>query len=117
MLLHPLVAHAGQTEEEDTEQLGVKQGREQSGRTMEVGKYPVHYTERSAHLVQPSVTKPIDVYRHKQKLMARIKSVTLARPLKSSSFCIIVNFKIRLLFYTLLYYNLRLRFFFFFLRP
>lgn len=67
MLLHPLVAHAGQTEEEDTEQLGVKQGREQSGRTLEVGKYPVHYTERSAHLVQPSVTKPIDVYRHKQK--------------------------------------------------
>lgn len=37
MLLHPLVAHAGQTEEEDTEQLGVKQGREQSGRTLEVG--------------------------------------------------------------------------------
>ena len=31
-----------------------------------------------------------------KKLMARIKSVTLARPLKSSSFCIIVTIKIRL---------------------
>ena len=65
MFLYSLVAHAGQTEEEDTEQLGVKQGREQSGRTLEVGKYPVHYTERSAHFMEPAVTKPIDVYCHK----------------------------------------------------
>lgn len=32
-----------------------------------------------------------------KKLMVRIKSVTLARPLKSSSFCIIVTIKIKLL--------------------
>ena len=80
MLLHPLVAHAGQTEEEDTEQLGVKQGREQSGRTLEVGKHPVHYTERSAHLIQPAVTKPIDVYRHKQKTDGPHKVRDLGKP-------------------------------------
>ena len=37
MLLHSLVAHAGQTEEEDTEQFCIKQGRKQSGGTLEVG--------------------------------------------------------------------------------
>ena len=37
MLLYPLVAHAGQTEEEDTEQFCIKQGRKQSGGTLEVG--------------------------------------------------------------------------------
>ena len=36
MLLYPLVAHAGQTEEEDTKQFGVKKGREQSGGTLEI---------------------------------------------------------------------------------
>ncbi len=65
MLLHPLVAHAGQTEEKDTKQLGIKQRREQSGGALEVGQYPIHYTKRSAHFVQPAVTKPIDVYCHK----------------------------------------------------
>lgn len=37
MLLHSLVAHAGQTEEEDTEQFRIKQGRKQSGGTLEIG--------------------------------------------------------------------------------
>ena len=36
MLLYSLVAHAGQTEEEDTKQFGVKKGREQSGGTLEI---------------------------------------------------------------------------------
>ena len=65
MLLHPLVAHAGQTEEEDTKQFGVKKCREQSGGTLEIGQYLIHYAERSAHFIQPAVTKPIDVYRQK----------------------------------------------------
>jgi hypothetical protein len=37
MLLHSLVAHAGQTEEEDTKQFGVKKERKQSGSTLEIG--------------------------------------------------------------------------------
>ena len=65
MLLYPLVAHAGQTEEEDTKQFGVKKGREQSCGTLEIGQYLIHYIERSAHFVEPAVTKPIDVYRQK----------------------------------------------------
>ena len=65
MLLYSLVAHAGQTEEEDTKQYGVKKGREQSGGTLEIGQYLIHYIERSAHFVEPAVTKPIDVYRQK----------------------------------------------------
>lgn len=51
MLLHTLVAHAGQTEEEDTKQFGVKNGREQSGGTLEIGEYPVHNIKRPAHFV------------------------------------------------------------------
>lgn len=51
MLLHTLVAHAGQTEEEDAKQFGVKMGREQSGGTLEIGKYPVHNIKRPAHFV------------------------------------------------------------------
>ena len=65
MLLHSFVAHAGQTEEEDTKQFGVKKGREQSGGTLEIGQYLIHYIERSAHFMEPAVTKPIDVYRQK----------------------------------------------------
>ena len=65
MLLHSLVAHAGQTEEKDTEQFCIKQGRKQSGGTLEIGQYLIHYIERSAHFVEPAVTKPIDVYRQK----------------------------------------------------
>ena len=65
MLLHTLVAHAGQTEEEDTKQFGVKNGREQSGGTLEIGEYPVHNIKRPAHFVESAVTKPIDVYRQK----------------------------------------------------
>ena len=80
MLLPPLVTHTGQTEEEDTERLGVKQRREQSGRTLEVGEYLVHYTECSAHLVQPAVTKPIDVYRHKQETDGPHKVRDLGKP-------------------------------------
>lgn len=37
MLLHSLVTHTGQTEEKDTEQFCVKQGRKQSGGALEVG--------------------------------------------------------------------------------
>ena len=51
MLLYPLVAHAGQTEEEDTKQFGVKKGREQSCGTLEIGQYLIHYIERSAHFL------------------------------------------------------------------
>lgn len=65
MLLHTLVAHAGQTEEEDTKQFGVKKCREQSGGTLEIGEYPVHNAKCPAHFVEPAVTKPIDVYRQK----------------------------------------------------
>ena len=65
MLLYPLVAHAGQTEEEDTKQFGVKKGREQSCGTLEIGQYLIYYIECSAHLVKPAVTKPINVYRQK----------------------------------------------------
>lgn len=65
MFLHSLVSHTGQTEKENTKQLCIKQGREQPGRALEIGKYPVHYTDRSAHFVKPAVTKPIDVYCHK----------------------------------------------------
>lgn len=36
MLLYPLVTHTGQTEEEGTEQLCIKQGRKQSGGTLEI---------------------------------------------------------------------------------
>ena len=65
MLLYPLVAHAGQTEEEDTKQFGVKKGREQSCGTLEIGQYLIHYIECSTHFVEPAVTKPIDMYRQK----------------------------------------------------
>ena len=65
MFLHSFVAHAGQTEEEDTKQFGVKKGWKQSGGTLEIGQYPVHNIKRSAHFVEPAVTKPIDVYRQK----------------------------------------------------
>lgn len=65
MLLHSLVAHARQAEEQDAEQFGVENGREQSRSSLEIGKYPVHDAERSAHLMQPAETEPIDVYRHK----------------------------------------------------
>ena len=51
MLLHSLVAHAGQTEEEDTKQFGVKKCREQSGGTLEIGEYLVHNVKRPAHFV------------------------------------------------------------------
>lgn len=51
MLLHTLVAHTGQAEEEDTKQFGVKKGREQSGGTLEIGQYPVHNIKRPAHFV------------------------------------------------------------------
>lgn len=37
MLLYSLIAHAGQTEEKDTEQFCIKQGRKQSGDALEVG--------------------------------------------------------------------------------
>lgn len=65
MLLDSLVTHARQAEEQDAEQFGVENGREQSRGPLEVGKYPVHDAERSAHFVQPAKTEPIDVYRHK----------------------------------------------------
>ena len=45
MYKRQLVAHAGQTEEEDTKQFGVKKGREQSGGTLEIGQYLIHYIE------------------------------------------------------------------------
>lgn len=51
MLLYPLIAHAGQTEEEDAKQFGVKKGREQSCGTLEIGQYPVHNIKRPAHFV------------------------------------------------------------------
>mgnify|MGYP000025488936 FL=1 len=50
-VFYPLVAHAGQTEEEDTKQFGVKKGREQSCGTLEIGQYPVHNIKRPAHFV------------------------------------------------------------------